>query len=438
MQYDSRLADICRRLIPPGKKVLELGCRGGELLSAIEPEVGVGVQLAETISDHNRMAYPSLQFETPHSFDVCKYTEFDYILCHQNFDSLHLFPSTIEFLSPRSRIVVLTIDRRTAGGSWFAFRSARKNPVAIARSALGTFPPGTVEVVSHFNEVLQLVGIPLILKYPLRFLLKIIPMKVFATADIVVVRPLRIRDAGTHLDLPRVSVIVPVRNERGTIARVFEQTPELGRGTELIFVEGGSTDGSYEEIERCMRIYGNRRCILLRQQGRGKGDAVRLGFAAASGDILMILDADLSMAPEDLGKFYEAIVAGRCEFANGSRLALPMERGAMRMVNYLGNHFFAAAISRLLRQEVHDTLCGTKALSRIDYEEVAANRFVFGGLDPFGDFDLLFGAARLNLKILDIPVSYLARTYGRTNIDRWRHGFLLLRMLLVGIKKLRI
>jgi glycosyltransferase involved in cell wall biosynthesis len=210
----------------------------------------------------------------------------------------------------------------------------------------------------------------------------------------------------------------------------------MGGGTEIVFVEGHSSDGSAGVIREQIARSG-RPARLLEQAGRGKGDAVRLGFADARGDILMILDADLTVAPEDLPRFYEALVSGRAEFVNGVRLVYPMERRAMRPLNLAGNTFFSAAFSWLLGQPVKDTLCGTKALFAADYRAIAAGRAEFGDFDPFGDFDLLFGAARLNLKIADLPIRYRERTYGATNIHRFRHGWLLLRMLAFGARRLK-
>jgi glycosyltransferase involved in cell wall biosynthesis len=228
---------------------------------------------------------------------------------------------------------------------------------------------------------------------------------------------------------PSVSVIVPARNEAGNIAQVLQRVPEMGRGTQIIFVEGHSRDRTYETIEETLIRHPNRPCLLLQQTGSGKGDAVRLGFSRASGEILMILDADLTVPPESLERFYDALVDGRGELINGVRLVYPMENEAMRFLNLVGNRFFSVAFSWLLGQRVKDTLCGTKALWRWDYEKIANSRGYFGDLDPFGDFDLLFGAARLDLKIVDMPIRYGQRVYGSTNIQRWQHGWLLLRMM---------
>lgn len=240
-----------------------------------------------------------------------------------------------------------------------------------------------------------------------------------------------------HGTAPSVSVIVPARNEVGNIRPLFERLPRMGSRTELVLVEGGSTDGTPEEIERCRAAFPDLPCLHLKQAGKGKGDAMRLGFARATGDILMILDSDLTVTPEDLPRFYEVLAEGRGRFVNGVRLVYPMEGEAMRFLNFLANKFFSLAFSWLLSQPIKDTLCGTKALWRWDERAIAAGRAYFGDFDPFGDFDLLFGAAKRNLKIVEIPIRYRDRSYGTTKIDRWTHGWLLLQMVVFAARRLK-
>jgi glycosyltransferase involved in cell wall biosynthesis len=235
-----------------------------------------------------------------------------------------------------------------------------------------------------------------------------------------------------------VSVIVPCRNERGNIADAISRTPDMGRQTEIIFVDGNSTDGTVEEIEKQIKGHPERKIRLIHQgNGRGKGDAVRKGFAAAAGDVLVIQDADLTAPPEDLPKFFAALRDGKGEYINGSRLVYPMEKQAMQFLNLLANKFFGMLFTWLLGQRFRDTLCGTKMIRKTDYEVIAANRAYFGDFDPFGDFDLIFGAVKQNLKVIEVPVAYRARTYGSTNISRWRHGWLLLKMSWIAFKKIK-
>jgi glycosyltransferase involved in cell wall biosynthesis len=256
-----------------------------------------------------------------------------------------------------------------------------------------------------------------------------------ALANFLMARPLA-ADAPEPAPL-RVSVVVPARNEAGNVPAIFARTPEMGAGTELILVEGHSSDDTYAALEAAVAANPQRNTKLLRQTGRGKGDAVRAGFAVATGDILMILDADLTVPPEDLPRFYEAIRSNKGEFINGVRLMYPMEERAMRFANLIGNKFFSLAFSWLLGQSIKDTLCGTKVLRRDAYETLAANRAYFGDFDPFGDFDLLFGAAKLGLEIVELPIRYRERTYGETNIQRWRHGWVLLKMCVFAAGRIK-
>jgi glycosyltransferase involved in cell wall biosynthesis len=235
-----------------------------------------------------------------------------------------------------------------------------------------------------------------------------------------------------------VSVVVAARNEEGNIDDIINRLPAMGPDDELILIEGNSTDNTWEKIKEVYEKNKNRINMQIAQQdGRGKGDAVRKGFAMAKRDILMILDADLTVPPEDLPKFYNAIVSGKGEYINGSRLVYPMEDKAMRFFNIIGNKFFAMAFSFVLGQRFKDTLCGTKVLTRQNYQKLAKNREYFGDFDPFGDFDLIFGSARMCLKIVEVPISYRERIYGNTNISRWRHGVILLKMLFFAARKIK-
>jgi glycosyltransferase involved in cell wall biosynthesis len=266
-----------------------------------------------------------------------------------------------------------------------------------------------------------------------KFLVRLWPFRELALSNFIIARPQPKRAK----EEPKVSVIVPARNEAGNIRAIFERLPQMGAGTELVFVEGHSKDDTYETIQKETAAHPKISSLLLQQSGIGKADAVRLGFEKASGEVLMILDADLTVPPENLPRFYEALVSGKGEFINGVRLVYPMEDQAMRSLNFLGNKFFSLAFSWLLGQPIKDTLCGTKVIWKNDYEHIAANRRYFGDFDPFGDFDLIFGAAKLNLKIVDLPIRYRERTYGSTNISRWKHGLLLMRMVAFAARRIK-
>lgn len=255
-------------------------------------------------------------------------------------------------------------------------------------------------------------------------------------ATVIVLRPV-ISDAPDRR--ATVSVVIPARNERGNIEPALLRLPDLGSDVEVIFVEGHSNDGTWEEIERVQAAFGDRMSIrAYRQAGKGKADAVRLGFEHASGDLLTILDADLTMPPELLPRFVDAYRRGVADFINGSRIVYPMEGAAMRFLNRLGNVFFAKTLSWILGVRLGDCLCGTKLMRRDDYARMVRWRRDFGDFDPFGDFELLFPAATLGLGLVDVPIRYRARTYGSTQISRFRHGLMLLKMTFIGFLRLKL
>ncbi|KGM55119.1 glycosyl transferase [Lysobacter daejeonensis GH1-9] len=290
------------------------------------------------------------------------------------------------------------------------------------------------ELVRRDSRVLLPMYIPLLSSVVNRYLAPLPGLRALALVNVYVARPARVERTTSR---PSVSVVVAARNEAGNIDNIVRRVKNMGPDDELIFIEGGSSDDTWDRIVQAQKDNPHRNIVIGKQDGKGKGDAVRKGFAMASKDILMILDADLTVPPEDLPKFYDALVSGKAEFINGSRLVYPMEKEAMRFLNMLGNKFFAAAFSFVLGQRFKDTLCGTKVLTRENYQRLARNRSYFGEFDPFGDFDLIFGASRMGLKVIEVPITYRERTYGETNISRWRHGALLLVMLVFASRKLK-
>jgi uncharacterized protein (DUF433 family) len=291
------------------------------------------------------------------------------------------------------------------------------------------------EIIRDDPRVLFPFYFPLLSNLINRYLAPLPLIRQFCLVHVMVARP---KFLHSNSPQPSVSVVVAARNEEGNIENILKRLPKMGPEDELILVEGNSTDNTWKKIQEVAEKYKSTHRILIAQQdGKGKGDAVRKGFQMATRDILMILDADLTVSPEDLPRFYDAIVKGKGEFINGSRLVYPMEKKAMRFFNLMGNKFFAMAFSFVLGQRFKDTLCGTKVLTRKNYLKIEKHRSYFGEFDPFGDFDLIFGASRLNLKIVEVPIIYRERTYGETNISRWKHGVILLVMLLFAARKIK-
>ena len=291
------------------------------------------------------------------------------------------------------------------------------------------------QLVSTQSRCLIPIWIPLISNFVNYFISPLPFFRIFNMFHIAVARPIF---TNRYPKNASVSIVIPARNEELNIENIVKRIPRMSDDDEIIFIEGNSTDSTWEKIKEVSEKYGTERKIVITQQeGKGKGNAVRKGFTLASKDILMILDADMTVPPEELPKFYKAIISNSGEFINGSRLVYPMEKKAMRFINMVGNKLFAQAFSYVLGQRFKDTLCGTKVLSRKNYQRIARNRSFFGNFDPFGDFDLLFGASRMGLKIVELPITYKERVYGKTNIARWRHGIILLRMLFFAARKIK-
>jgi SAM-dependent methyltransferase len=438
--YRGLLAHYYNLLIPPDASVLEIGCGSGELLGRIHARRKVGVDLSPAQIQAARKRLPDATFHVEAGELLELEETFDIIIIS---DTLNLAADVQRLLErlhsvshPDTRLLVnfqntlwrpalslakgLGLKARQPQNSWLA-SSDVLNLLGLAGWS-PVFRQGRILIP------FRLLGLGSFLNRWLGPLLQWFCLTVFYVAR------------REHAQAPRllsVSVVIPARNEAGNIPAAVARTPDMGAGTELIFVEGHSRDNTWAEIQRVAAENPQRKITILQQTGKGKGDAVRAGYAVATGEVLMILDADLTMPPEELPKFYDVVASGRAEFANGVRLVYPMDEKAMQFLNLCANKAFGLIFTWLLGQPVKDTLCGTKVLTRAQYDRIAANRAYFGDFDPFGDFDLLFGAAKQNLKIADVPIRYRERTYGTTNIQRWRHGVLLLRMVWFAARKLK-
>lgn len=442
--YRSRLSEVYRFLIPPGSKVLELGCGQGDLLASVRPARGVGVDFSAAMLERGRQRHPEIHFvyEDIHSLKLDE--TFDFIIISDLLNDLWDVQQVFEVVRPnchsRTRVVINLYSHLWEKPLEFVQKWGLATPTLpqnwlTVEDVANLLYLTDFEMIRSWPEILWPFRIPLFSSLLNRYAVRFWPFRWFALTNFLIARPCS-NDAAPD-PAPLVSVIVPARNEAGNVPRIFSRTPEMGRGIELVFVEGHSRDGTYEAIEKAIAENPHRRCQLHRQTGAGKGDAVRLGFSKATGDVLMILDADLTVPPEDLPRFLAALTSGKAEFVNGVRLVYPMENRAMRFFNLLGNKFFSLTFSWLLGQSIKDTLCGTKVLKREEYGRIEQNRSYFGDFDPFGDFDLIFGAAKLNLKIVDLPVRYRERTYGTTQIQRWSHGWLLLKMVAFAARRIK-
>jgi SAM-dependent methyltransferase len=442
--YYESIEKIVSVHVPPGASVLEIGCGPGDLLNALAPSRGVGVDLSPAFVAQARSKFPHLDFVAGDAESLPLDEKFDYVVLSDLIgyldDVQRAFDQLRRVCHPRTRIVITYFNYlwqpllKLGEAAGLKRPQPEQNWLAL-EDLTNLLSLAGFQTIQQGYKLLLPVRVPLLSTLCNRVLANLPLLRKLSLVEVVVARPAPVPVPEESLS---VSVVVPARNERGNIENAILRTPLMGRRTEIVFVEGNSSDGTAAEIERVVAAYPGRDIkLILQGDGRGKGDAVRKGFAAATGDVLMILDADLTMPPEDLPKFFRALASGRGEFINGSRLVYPMEKQAMRFLNTLGNKFFSLAFTFLLGQRFKDTLCGTKVLLRSDYARIAAGRSYFGDFDPFGDFDLIFGAAKLDLKIVEVPIRYKDRTYGSTQISRFRHGWLLLRMVLFALRRIR-
>ncbi len=443
--YYDNLVSFFRFNIPENSSVIEIGCGTGFLLNAVKPSHGVGIDISPAMIEIARNKYRHLTFYQQDAENLELTEKFDYIIISDTLGYLEDIQKVINKLklisSPDTRILI-----NYHSFFWEPLLSfAQKLNLKMPHKRLNWLNRSDVvnllilegyDVIKTGKRYLMPLYIPLISWFFNKYLAYLPLLNSMCLTGYIIARlPEQLPSDNKQYS---VSVIIPARNESGNIEDAVKRVPEMGKHTEIIFVEGGSSDDTLDIIKKICNQYASVRDVkYLIQSGKGKGDAVRLGFEQATGDILMILDADLTVPPEDLPKFYNAIATGKGEYINGTRLVYPMEDEAMRTLNIMGNKFFSIMFSWLLSQRIKDTLCGTKVLSAENYRKLSANRSYFGNFDPFGDFDLIFGSAKLNLKFIEVPIRYHSRKYGETNISRFSHGWLLLKMAFYAMNKIK-
>ncbi len=461
--FHADLLRYLRSVVPRGSRVLDVGCGTGEALAALEPSRGLGIDLSPEMvriarEHHPRERFPGLEFRVGDAEALELDETFDHVILSNVIgeiaDVWAAFRALRRVCHPGTRLVVVYFNALWDPVLKLAERLGLKMP-QLEQNWLSMADVSNLlalngfEVITHGERLLLPLGVPLLAPFLNGFLARLPGLRHLCLTTHLVARPTAAPPVEDH----SVTVVVPCRNERGNIRDAVERTPAMGSGTEILFVDGNSNDGTVEEIERVIAENAGRKDVKLIHQvprgsaegaghGRmlklGKGDAVRKGFAAARGEILMILDADLTVPPEELPRFYLALAEGRGELINGTRLVYPMEKQAMRFLNKVANRLFGILFTWLCGQRIKDTLCGTKVLFRRDYQRIAEGRAFFGDFDPFGDFDLLFGATKQSLRIVEVPVRYRERTYGDVKIQRFKHGLILLRMCLVALRKLKL
>ena len=433
-----------RFLTSSGQSILELGCGTGDLLNGLEPQRGVGIDFSPEMVRIAKKRYPHLEFRTADIESVDGWEEtFDVLILSDVLGHLMDIEETFRrihvFCRPDTRLIVsyynFLWEPILKIGEFLGLKMPQQH-----QNWLSTDDICNLLSLAHFQIVktdfrlLIPKKIPWLSNLINRYFASLPALRKLCLCQYIVARPV-IQKKDREFS---ATILIPCKNERDNIDPAIKSIPNFGKHQEIIFIDGHSTDGTQEEIQRIIKSHPDKDIKFILQDGSGKGDAVRKGFSVATGDILMILDADLTVPPEDLPKFYKALAEDHGEFINGCRLVYPMEKQAMRFLNYLGNKFFSMMFTWILNQRFKDTLCGTKALFKKDYDKIHTNRSYFGDFDPFGDFDLIFGAVKQNLKVVEVPIRYRERTYGRTNISRFHHGWLLMKMTIFAYKKIKI
>ncbi len=435
--YWNDIINYCNYFIHEENSVLEIGCATGDTISQLKGKKKAGLDYSPAMIAEAKKNHPTIDFHVMDAAAISLPEKYDVIVlssvigCVDNV--LEVFNSLRSVCHEHTRIIIayynylwepllqfgelIGIKKKSPPQNWLSYKDIQN---LLYLAGFDAYKVNRRQLIP--------VNIPIISWLFNRYLAKLPIINHFTLTQFSFARPY-FNNSENIAQKYSSTIVIPARNEAGNIENALLRMPSFGKHQEIIFVEGNSTDNTWEVIQEIALKYKDRFDIKICQQpGKGKGDAVRKGYSIATGDILMILDADLTVPPEDLPKFYDAIASGKGEFINGSRLVYPMEDNAMRPLNTLGNKFFSAVFTWMLEQPIKDSLCGTKVMFREDYNKLVANRTFFGEFDPFGDFDLLFGAYKLNLKIIDLPIRYRDRVYGETNISRFKHGLLLLRM----------
>jgi len=447
--YEDILA--MREIIHENSKILEIGCGNGHLLSALKPSVGVGIDISRKMIECAKKEYKNIKFITADIDNSSIINSLD-IIC-----DFIIISDTIGYFEDIEKVlnnlhILCNADTRIIVAYYSPFWDPFLNFAAKLKYKMPELPKALLnevdisslfeatkfETVKKQNKIIfpfKFLGIGRLLN---RYISCLPIFSHFCLRNYVIARSLK----ASSLDLPNsASVVIPCRNEKGNIRNALERLPLFTKNIEIIFIEGNSQDGTWEEVKKVIKdkkfIKKGFKMKAFQQKGIGKADAVFYAFEKASNDVLIILDGDLTVSPEDIPKFWKKIASGEAEYINGSRLIYPMENEAMRFLNYIANKFFSILFTWLLGQRYTDTLCGTKVIRKKHYIRATRRNEEFGDFDPFGDFFIIFGAARLNLKMLEVPIRYRAREYGETQISRFSHGLLLIKMVIFAFFKLK-
>lgn len=441
--FYNKLSSFLKFIIEPGKRVLLFRSELGQILENVEPSTGVGVEVCQKMVAMAKEKRPRFRFECADPESYSDPEKYDYVIFYSLGDIIDIekaFLNARNFSTPSTRLIVINYNYLWRPLNVLAEKIGWKVPqptqnwlnIPVIENMLHL---AGYEVIKQYHQILLPVGVPLVSWFMNSVVARLPVIKNLCFIQILVAGEMTKKPGGKDCT---VSVIIPCKNELGNVEGAVERIPAMGAGVEIIFCDDKSTDGTADEVRRMIKKYPEKNIRLVNGPGICKAKNVWTGFEAATGDILMILDADLTVIPEELPYFYDAIAEGRGEFINGSRMIYPMQKEAMRALNIIGNKFFGLSFSYLLGQRLTDTLCGTKVLWRRDWPRIKGLLGSWGIEDRWGDYELIFGAAKLHLKIVEVPVHYLERVYGETKMTkRLTNGLVMLRMCVAALKKFK-
>ena len=442
---------VIKEIIPIDSNVLEIGCGNGNLIGNLDVRQSIGIDISDKLIDSAMNKFSRVKFFCSDIISFRKKfispTKFDFIIISDTIGYFNDIQKTLEsihdFCKPETRIVISYFSPIWQPILSLAEKIGLKmpdlNPPLFASSDLKNFVEvsgyQTIKLEKKIILPLKLFGIERIVN---RFIANLPIINHLCLRQYLICRSLKVIKKN---QFKSASIIIPCRNEFGNIRAGLKRIESFCKKMEVIFVEGNSSDDTWNEIKKVMKEdeFKKKNFIIraLKQEGSGKKNAVFKGFDNAKYEVLMILDGDLTVKPEELSKFWDKISSGEAEFINGTRLIYPMEDNAMRFLNYIANKIFSYLFSWILGQRYTDTLCGTKIISKKNYLRAKSFTKDLEKLDPFGDFFFIFSSLRLNLKMIEIPVRYKARKYGETQISRFRDGFKLIKMFFITFFKFK-
>jgi SAM-dependent methyltransferase len=452
--YHAALARLLRFLLPPGQHVLDIGCGNGDHLENLQPATGVGVELSAGMLSLAREKHPGFEYHQQAAEEL-SLPEYEIRNGRGGFDAItmvNVVGELADVLEAFKRLRPLARpDTRLAIVFYNHLWEPLMRPAAAMRLKLDN-PTQNWLSIDDLRGFLHLAGFEVVRVGARMPCPKYIPVVAELMNGVVGRLPLFHRLGFVHYLVARpampllrapekhsCTVVVPCKNEEGNVSQIPARVGHMGAFTEIIFVDDCSTDATAQRVHETIEANPQRQIKLVQGPGRGKAAAVRAGLEKAAGDVLMILDADMTVMPEDLPAFFEAITENKGELINGSRMVYPLAGDAMRPLNILGNKLFATVFSFLLEQRITDTLCGTKVVMRHNYAKILAARDYFGDIDRWGDYDWIFGAAKNNLKTVELPIHYVERTAGVTKMTkRFRNGLTMARMCWVALRKLKM